>query len=165
MEVHFLHLSGVSRPTNVIPGQACARRNSHARRRRHQEGWVDAFHGPCCGRCHPALVLRNHSISSRTRVQACLPCNANLGDPATYHLTWTYSDVDGSSWTYVDTGVIRVFELDGDVYVSLSGRSTNVGPDGTGWVGHWQLNTSTSHVWSAGLGVGPIDQLACNELA
>lgn len=89
---------------------------------------------------------------------------AGLGDPATYHLTWTYSNVEGQAWTYVDTGVIRLFERDGALYVSVSGRSVNVGPDGTGWVGHWESNTVTNEVRRAGLGVGEIDQLACGLL-
>jgi hypothetical protein len=86
------------------------------------------------------------------------------GLPTFYHLTWMYSDAEGNVWTYIDTGLIRTFERDGALYVSLSGRSTNVGPDGTGWVGHWELNTLTNEVWRAGLGVGEIDQLACNAL-
>jgi len=84
--------------------------------------------------------------------------------PLFYHLTWVYSDAEGNTWTYIDTGLIRTFERDGVLYVSLSGRSTNVGPDGTGWVGHWQLNTSNDDVWRAGLAVGGIDQLACGNL-
>ena len=87
------------------------------------------------------------------------------GLPTFYHLTWVYSNADGGTWTYIDTGLIRTFERDGVLYVSLSGRSTNVGPDGTGWVGRWELNLLTNEVWRAGLGVGDIDQLACGALA
>jgi hypothetical protein len=76
-----------------------------------------------------------------------------------------YSNADGNVWSYIDTGVVRVFERDGELYVSLSGRSVNVGPDDTGWVGHWELNTVTDEVWRAGLGVGDIDQLGCGVLA
>ena len=90
---------------------------------------------------------------------------ADVGNPSPYHLTRTYSDVEGKVWTYIDTGVIRVFERDGELHVSLSGRSANVGPDGTGWIGHWELNTVTDEGWRAGLGVGEIDQLACSVLA
>jgi hypothetical protein len=75
-----------------------------------------------------------------------------------------YSNAGGTTWTYIDTGVIRTFERDGDLYVSLSGRSVNVGPAGTGWIGHWEINTLTNEVWRAGLGVGDIDQLACGLL-
>lgn len=89
---------------------------------------------------------------------------AAIGNPSTYHITWTYANAEGKVWTYIDTGVRRVFERDGELYVSLSGRSVNVGPDGTGWVGHWQLNTVTNEVWRAGLGVGEIDHLACGVL-
>jgi hypothetical protein len=88
-----------------------------------------------------------------------------IGNPSTYHLTWVYSNAEGKVWTYIDTGVIRTFERDGDTYVSLSGHSVNVGPDGTGWYGHFVANQLTGEVWRAGLGVGDIDQLACSVLA
>jgi len=84
--------------------------------------------------------------------------------PIFYHLTWVYSNAAGNTWTYIDTGLIRFFERGGVVYVSLSGRSTNVGPNGTGWVGRWEMNTSNNDVWRAGLGVGNVDQLACTAL-
>jgi hypothetical protein len=87
---------------------------------------------------------------------------ADVPNATYYHLDWMYSNAAGSVWSYVDTGFIRTFERAGDLYVSLSGRSVNVGPDGTGWVGHWEINTSTNEVWRAGLGVGDIDQLACS---
>ena len=48
--------------------------------------------------------------------------------PSFYHLTWVYSNADGQSWTYIDTGLVRFFERDGVPYNSLSGRSVNVGP-------------------------------------
>jgi hypothetical protein len=85
--------------------------------------------------------------------------------PTVYHLTWVYSNADGASWRYIDTGLIRTFERDGITYISLSGRSTNVGPDNTGWIGHWELDTVTNEVSRVGVGVGEIDQLACNMLA
>lgn len=91
-----------------------------------------------------------------------LPTSADV--PTYYHLDRAYSDADGNTWSYIDTGVIRTFERDGDVYVSLSGRSVNVGPGDTGWVGHWELNTFTNEVSRAGLGVGDVDQLACSVL-
>jgi hypothetical protein len=86
------------------------------------------------------------------------------GLPTFYHLTWVYSNAAGDTWSYIDTGLIRAFERDGVLYFSLSGRSTDVGPDGTGWVGHWELNTSTNEVSRVGLGVGYVDQLACSAL-
>jgi hypothetical protein len=84
--------------------------------------------------------------------------------PTFYHLTWVYSNADGASWTYIDTGLIRTFERDGITYISLSGRSTNVGPDNTGWIGHWELNTETNEASRVGRGVGYIDELACGML-
>ena len=84
--------------------------------------------------------------------------------PTFYHLTWVYSNADGASWTYIDTGLIRTFERDGITYISLSGRSTNVGPDSTGWIGHWELNTETNEASRAGRGLGYIDELACSML-
>ena len=84
--------------------------------------------------------------------------------PTSYHLTWMYSNADGETWTYIDTGVIRFFERDGQLYGFLSGRSTNVGPDSSGWIGHWVLNTETDDVSRAGRGVGYIDELACSML-
>src|SRR4249919_107739 len=47
--------------------------------------------------------------------------------PTNYHLKWVYSNADGESWTYIDTGNIRLFERNGVLFNSLSGRSTNVG--------------------------------------
>ena len=91
-----------------------------------------------------------------------IPSGADV--PIFYHLTWVYSNAAGNTWTYIDTGLIRFFERAGVLYVSLSGRSTDVGPDGTGWVGHWELNTSNNDVWRAGLAVGDVDQLACTAL-
>jgi hypothetical protein len=87
-----------------------------------------------------------------------------IGNPGNYHLTWTYSTAEGKIWTYVDTGVIRLYERDGELYVSLSGHSVNVGPDGTGWIGHFVADQQTGDVWRAGLEVGDIDQLACSTL-
>ena len=92
-----------------------------------------------------------------------IPAMADV--PTFYHLTWVYSNTEGKAWTYIDTGLIRAFERDGQLYFSLSGRSTDVGPDNTGWVGHWELNTVTNEVSRVGVGVGEIDQLACNMLA
>jgi len=88
-----------------------------------------------------------------------------VGNPTNYHITWVYSNTDGEVWTYIDTGVIRTFERDGDVFVFLSGHSVNVGPDATGWIGHWLTNNTTAEVWRAGLGLGSIDQVACRLLA
>ena len=84
--------------------------------------------------------------------------------PTFYHLTWVYSNADGESWTYIDTGLIRFFERAGVLYGSLSGRSTNVGPDNSGWIGHWELNTETNEASRAGRGPGYIDELACSML-
>ena len=83
----------------------------------------------------------------------------------TYHLTHAYANARGQVWTYIDTGVIRVYESGGVLYVSLSGHSVNVGPEGTGWIGHFVANQLTGGVWRAGLAVGNIDQLACSLLA
>ena len=85
--------------------------------------------------------------------------------PTNYHLMHVYSNADGESWTYIDTGLVRYFELNGVLYGSLSGRSVNVGPDNTGWVGHWVINTETNEVSRVGRGVGYIDELACSMLA
>ena len=84
--------------------------------------------------------------------------------PTNYHLKWVYSNDDGESWTYIDTGIIRYFERDGVLINSLSGRSTNVGPDNSSWIGHWVLNTETNEVSRAGRGLGYIDELACSML-
>ena len=84
--------------------------------------------------------------------------------PTNYHLKWVYSNADGASWTYIDTGNIRFFERSGVLYGSLSGRSTDVGPDGSSWIGHWVLNMETNEVSRAGHGLGYIDDLACSML-
>ena len=90
---------------------------------------------------------------------------ANAETPFHYYQTWVYENAEGESWSYIDTGLVRTFERDGALYISLSGRSINVGPDETAWIGHWQLNTVTEEVWRAGFGPGAtIDQLACDML-
>ena len=60
-----------------------------------------------------------------------------------YHLTWVFSNADGATWTYIDTGRVRFFERGGVLYGSLAGRSVNVGPDDSSWIGHWVINTET----------------------
>jgi hypothetical protein len=75
-----------------------------------------------------------------------------------------YSNADGESWTYIDTGLIRVFERDGVLFNSLSGRSINVGPDDSSWIGHWVLNMETNEASRAGHGLGYIFELACSML-
>ena len=84
--------------------------------------------------------------------------------PTFYHLTWVYSNADGESWTYIDTGLVRFFERDGVPYNTLSGRSVNVGPDDSSWIGHWVLNMDTDEASRAGRGLGYIDELACSML-
>ena len=81
-----------------------------------------------------------------------------------YHLTHVYSNADGETWTYIDTGNVRFIERDGVPYNTLSGRSINVGPDDSSWIGHWVLNMETDEASRAGRGLGYIDELACSML-
>ena len=81
-----------------------------------------------------------------------------------YHLKWVFSNADGESWTYIDTGRVRTFERGGVVYVSLSGRSVNVGPDQSSWIGHWVMNMDTGEESRVGRGLGYIEDLACSML-
>ena len=81
-----------------------------------------------------------------------------------YHLTWVYSNAEGETWTYIDTGRVRFFERGGVLYGSLSGRSVNVGPDQSSWIGHWVLNMETGEASSVGRGLGYIEDLACSML-
>ena len=81
-----------------------------------------------------------------------------------YHLTWVFSNADGETWTYIDTGRVRFFERGGVLYGSLSGRSVNVGPDQSSWIGHWVLNTDTGEESRVGRGLGYIEELACSML-
>jgi hypothetical protein len=92
-----------------------------------------------------------------------IPANADV--PLFYHLARVYSNAAGQEWIYMDTGLVRTFQRDGVLWVSLSGRSINVGPNSTGWVGHWQLNTDSGQEIRVGLGTGDIDQRACSLLA
>ena len=84
--------------------------------------------------------------------------------PSFYHLTWVYSNADGETWTYIDTGLVRFIEREGVPYSTLSGRSINVGPDNSSWIGHWVLNMETDEASRAGRGLGYIDELACSML-
>ncbi len=81
-----------------------------------------------------------------------------------YHLTWVFSNADGDTWTYIDTGRVRFFERGGVLYGSLSGRSVNVGPDQSSWIGHWVLNMETGEESRVGRGLGYIEDLACSML-
>ena len=81
-----------------------------------------------------------------------------------YHLTHVYSNADGETWTYIDTGLVRFIERDGVPYNTLSGRSINVGPDDSSWIGHWVLNMETDEASRAGRGLGYVDELACSML-
>ena len=81
-----------------------------------------------------------------------------------YHLKWVFSNADGASWTYIDTGRVRFFERNGVPYGSLSGRSVNVGPDQSSWIGHWVLNMDTGEESRVGRGLGYIEDLACSML-
>jgi hypothetical protein len=84
--------------------------------------------------------------------------------PTNYHVKWVFSNADGQSWTWNDTGNITFFERDGVLYSSLSGRAIAVGPDGTGWIGHSVINTETNDVSYVGHGLGDIFELACSML-
>ena len=81
-----------------------------------------------------------------------------------YHLTWVFSNADGDSWTYIDTGRVRTFERGGVLYGSLAGRSVNVGPDNSSWIGHWVVNMDTGDVARVGRGLGYIEDIACSKL-
>jgi hypothetical protein len=78
-----------------------------------------------------------------------------------YHIAIVYTNEDGKTWRYMDTGLVRRFEVDGEPHISLSGRSTNVGPDNTGWVGRWVSNGGESRTGNA---QGDIDEAACESL-
>jgi hypothetical protein len=75
-----------------------------------------------------------------------------------------FSNADGDTWTYIDTGRVRFFERGGVLYGSLSGRSVNVGPDQSSWIGHWVLNMETGEESRVGRGLGYIEDLACSML-
>jgi hypothetical protein len=81
-----------------------------------------------------------------------------------YHLTWVFSNAEGEGWTYIDTGRVRFFERGGVLYGSLSGRSVNVGPDNSSWIGHWVVNMETGEASRVGRGLGYIEDLACSVL-
>jgi hypothetical protein len=84
--------------------------------------------------------------------------------PTNYHVKFVFSNADGQSWTWNDTGNITFFEHDGVLYSSLSGRAINVGPDGSGWIGRAVINTETNDVSYVGHGLGDIFELACSML-
>ena len=84
--------------------------------------------------------------------------------PTNYHVKWVFSNADGETWEYNDVGNIRVFERDGVLYESLSGRSTNVGPDNSTWIGHWLHNIDADETSYAGHGLGDYFELACSML-
>ena len=82
-----------------------------------------------------------------------------------FHIRITYTNQDGDTWRYQDTGQVRFYEVDGEAHESLSGHSTNVGPGNTGWYGHWVFNIDQNTVVSlVGAAQGDIDQAACDAL-
>ncbi|MDH3261950.1 MAG: hypothetical protein OEM81_13020 [Acidimicrobiia bacterium] len=89
----------------------------------------------------------------------------NVDHVSKYHIRITYRNVDGDKWRYQDTGSLHWFDVDGEAHISLSGHSTNVGPDATGWYGRWVFNLDQETVVSlVGKGQGDIDQAACDAL-
>lgn len=90
----------------------------------------------------------------------------NVDHVTKYHIAIVYTNDDGRQWRYMDTGLIRWFEVDGDSYISLSGRSTNVGPGDSGWIGRWVFNLAPDGglVSLSGHGLGDIDDAACDAL-
>ena len=75
-----------------------------------------------------------------------------------YHIRIVYSNTAGDTWLYMDTGIAKQT----DSGFSLSGRSTNVGPDDTGSIGHVLVDDGVPT--RAGRGMGDVDQAACNAL-
>jgi hypothetical protein len=81
-----------------------------------------------------------------------------------YHFTTVYTNADGRTWRYMNTGLFRWFESNGDSYESVTGRSENVGPGATTWIGRWVHNFDTGDVSYVGQGLGGLDEAACLRL-
>ena len=90
-----------------------------------------------------------------------------------FHITITYTNSDGDTWVYQDTGRVRAWiDKSGDEYVSVSGHTTDVPPiegadvvDGDGNYGRWVLNESYPEEFSVvGSYRGVIEDAACEAL-
>ena len=73
----------------------------------------------------------------------------------TYKVRLAYTNTEGETWRYVDAGILKG--------ISVSGRSTNAGPGGTGWVGR-AVFEGDGVVTRHGRETGDLDQRACDAL-
>jgi hypothetical protein len=90
--------------------------------------------------------------------------NAELG---IFHLVFTYTNAAGDTFVWNDVGPDHFYIDDGDLFVTITGRSTASGTIDRDeiLVGHVVLNLTTDEVvFVAGRGLGNVDDLACGAL-
>jgi hypothetical protein len=94
------------------------------------------------------------------------PNNRNV-ELGVFHIAFTYTDAGGDTFVWHDVGPDHFYVDDGDLFVTITGRSTasgNINRDEI-VVGHVVLNLTTSEVvFVAGRGLGSVDDLACDAL-
>ncbi len=84
-----------------------------------------------------------------------------------WHNTWLYTNSVGETFRWIDTGPDRYYYNEsGELVVSVTGTSTASGPGRNEVnVGTMVFNVDTGEVeFTAGLGLGYLDDMACAEL-
>ena len=94
------------------------------------------------------------------------PKNPNV-DLGVFHVVITYTNPAGETWIWRDVGIDHQYMEDGELFVSIVGRSTasgNIDRDEI-VVGHVVLNLDTGEtVFTAGRELGVLDDMACDML-
>lgn len=85
----------------------------------------------------------------------------------TFHITMTWANSAGDTWTYEDTGSVRYFAT----YNAVAGHTNDVGGDsngpggeGDGNYGRWVIDTTTGDFYAVGSYRGMLNEAACNAL-
>lgn len=83
-----------------------------------------------------------------------------------FHITRTFTNPDvGDSWTVQDTGHVRLFLVDGELHVSVSGHSVTAPPDDDALnYGRWVMNLETGDYSVMGRNFGSLEEAACAAL-
>lgn len=88
-----------------------------------------------------------------------------------FHLTWTFSNADGETWSFIDSGTATARTVDGERVEAVSGHSKTAPPDESSInYGRWVINRGTESEPSydpikvVGNKLGYFDQAVCDAL-
>ena len=97
------------------------------------------------------------------------PPNNRHVELGVFHFVFTYTNADGDEFVWRDVGPDLQYEVDGVLFVAITGRSTASGDAGRNNVvlGHVVIRDpfgTPDVVFVAGKDLGPLDDLACDAL-